>query len=119
MKTNGEDESNFKLGVLVPFLTLANMFGVGIGKGLSAIGGGFAILGRFLAKASKGIAIGGLALGLGLSGIFGAFALGDKMGAFDGMQEFNKINMGRLLFGSMLGLSAKSNRWSWCNCNYW
>ena len=103
--TNKEDESNFKLGVLIPFLTLAKMFGVGIGKGLSAIGGGFALLGRGLAKASKGIAIGGLALGVGLSGIFGAFALGDKIGAFDGMQEFNKINMGRLLFG-LGGLSA-------------
>ena len=93
--TNKEDESNFKLGVLIPFLTLAKMFGVGIGKGLSAIGGGFALLGRGLAKASKGIAIGGLALGAGLAGIFGAFAFVEALKisredwSFSAIQEIN------------------------------
>ena len=99
------DDKSFKFGFLVPILTLARMFGIGIGKGLSAIGGGFAIFGRGLAKAAKGLAIGGLAIAAGLTAIFGAFIIGSKGGAFDGMQEFTKLNLGRLIFG-IGGLAA-------------
>lgn len=99
------NEKSFKFGFLIPILTLARLFGLGIGKGLSAIGGGFAMFGRGLAKAARGLAIGGVAVAAGLTAIFGAFALGNKMGSFEGMQEFTKINMGTLLYG-IGGLSA-------------
>lgn len=109
INTGGGDleinEKGFKFGALIPILTIARLFGIGIGKGLSAIGGGFAIFGRGLLKAAKGLALGGLAIGAGLTAIFGAFILGAKGGAFDGMQEFTKLNLGRLIFG-IGGLSA-------------
>ena len=51
------------------------------------------------------LAVGGLALGVGFTGVFGAFALGDKMGAFEGMKAFGQVNMLKVL-GSMLGLAT-------------
>ena len=54
---------------------------------------------------AKALAIGGLALGVGLTGVFGSFALGEKMGAFEGMEAFGKVNMLKVL-GSMLGLAT-------------
>jgi len=53
----------------------------------------------------KALVIGGGALAIGLTAVFGSFALGEKMGAFDGMQEFGKVNMLKVL-GSMLGLAT-------------
>ena len=99
------NEKDFKLGFLIPILTIARLAGVGIGAGLTAIGTGFIGLGAGLLAASKGLALGGLAIGAGLSAIFGAFILGSKGGAFEGMQEFTKLNLGRLIFG-IGGLSA-------------
>ena len=90
-------DTNMKFGFMIPFLTLANMFGKGIGKGLFAIGAGFSALGKGLARGAAGLGkflvIGGVALGVGLSAIFGAFALGRKTGAFKGMKEFEDINI--------------------------
>lgn len=109
INTGGGDleinEKGFKFGALIPILTIARLFGVGIGAGLTAIGTGFLGLGKGLLAASKGLAIGGLAIGAGLTAIFGAFILGSKLGAFEGMQEFTKLNLGRLIFG-IGGLSA-------------
>ena len=109
INTGGGDleinEKGFKFGALIPILTIARLFGVGIGAGLTAIGTGFFGLGKGLLAASKGLAIGGLAIGAGLTAIFGAFILGGKLGAFEGMQEFTKLNLGRLIFG-IGGLSA-------------
>ena len=109
INTGGGDleinEKGFKFGALIPILTIARLFGVGIGAGLTAIGTGFLGLGKGLLAASKGLAIGGLAIGAGLTAIFGAFILGGKLGAFEGMQEFTKLNLGRLIFG-IGGLSA-------------
>ena len=109
INTGGGDleinEKGFKFGALIPILTIARLFGVGIGAGLTAIGTGFFGLGKGLLAASKGLAIGGLAIGAGLTAIFGAFILGSKLGAFEGMQEFTKLNLGRLIFG-IGGLSA-------------
>ena len=99
------NEKDFKLGFLIPILTIARLAGIGIGAGLTAIGTGFVGLGAGLLAASKGLALGGLAIGAGLSAIFGAFILGSKGGAFEGMQEFTKLNLGRLIFG-IGGLSA-------------
>ena len=90
-------DTNMKFGFMIPFLTLANMFGKGIGAGLFAIGAGFSALGKGLARGVSGLGkflvIGGVALGVGLSAIFGAFALGRKTGAFKGMKEFEDINI--------------------------
>lgn len=109
INTGGGDleinEKGFKFGALIPILTIARLFGVGIGAGLTAIGTGFVGLGAGLLAASKGLALGGLAIGAGLTAIFGAFILGSKLGAFEGMQEFTKLNLGRLIFG-IGGLSA-------------
>lgn len=109
INTGGGDleinESKFNLGKLFPLFAIARVFGVGIGAGLTAIGTGFFGLGKGLLAASKGLAIGGLAIGAGLTAIFGAFILGGKLGAFEGMQEFTKLNLGRLIFG-IGGLSA-------------
>ena len=109
INTGGGDleinESKFNLGKLFPLFAIARVFGVGIGAGLTAIGTGFVGLGAGLLAASKGLALGGLAIGAGLSAIFGAFILGSKLGAFEGMQEFTKLNLGRLIFG-IGGLSA-------------
>ena len=99
------NEKDFKLGFLIPILTIARLAGVGIGAGLTAIGTGFIGLGAGLLAASKGLALGGLAIAAGLTAIFGAFILGSKGGAFEGMQEFTKLNLGRLIFG-IGGLSA-------------
>ena len=99
------DESKFNLGKLFPLFAIARVFGIGIGAGLAAIGTGFIGLGTGLLAASKGLALGGLAIGAGLSAIFGAFILGSNLGAFEGMQEFTKLNLGRLIFG-IGGLSA-------------
>ena len=109
INTGGGDleinEKDFKFPLLLPILTIARLFGIGIGAGLTAIGTGFVGLGAGLLAASKGLALGGLAIGAGLSAIFGAFILGSKGGAFEGMQEFTKLNLGRLIFG-IGGLSA-------------
>ena len=109
INTGGGDleinESKFNLGKLFPLFAIARVFGVGIGAGLTAIGTGFVGLGAGLLAASKGLALGGLAIGAGLTAIFGAFILGGKLGAFEGMQEFTKLNLGRLIFG-IGGLSA-------------
>lgn len=109
INTGGGDleinESKFNLGKLFPLFAIARVFGVGIGAGLTAIGTGFVGLGAGLLAASKGLALGGLAIGAGLTAIFGAFILGSKLGAFEGMQEFTKLNLGRLIFG-IGGLSA-------------
>ena len=109
INTGGGDleinEGKFNLGKLFPLFAIARVFGVGIGAGLTAIGTGFVGLGAGLLAASKGLALGGLAIGAGLTAIFGAFILGGKLGAFEGMQEFTKLNLGRLIFG-IGGLSA-------------
>ena len=109
INTGGGDleinEGKFNLGKLFPLFAIARVFGVGIGAGLTAIGTGFVGLGAGLLAASKGLALGGLAIGAGLTAIFGAFILGSKLGAFEGMQEFTKLNLGRLIFG-IGGLSA-------------
>jgi len=109
INTGGGDleinEGKFNLGKLFPLFAIARYFGIGIGAGLTAIGTGFIGLGAGLLAASKGLALGGLAIAAGLTAIFGAFVIGSKLGAFEGMQEFTKLNLGRLIFG-IGGLSA-------------
>ena len=87
------------------FLGVAAATGVAAGAGLSAAAVGMSAFASAAFKFAGALAVGGLALGVGLTGIFGAFALGDKMGAFEGMQEFGKVNMLKVL-GSMLGLAT-------------
>ena len=87
------------------FLGVAAASGVAAGAGLSAAAVGMSAFATAAFKFAGALAVGGLALGVGLTGIFGAFALGDKMGAFEGMQEFGKVNMLKVL-GSMLGLAT-------------
>ena len=87
------------------FLGVAAASGVAAGAGLSAAAVGMSAFATAAFKFAGALAVGGLALGVGLTGIFGAFALGDKMGAFEGMQEFGKVNMLKVL-GAMLGLAT-------------
>ena len=87
------------------FLGVAAAIGGVAGAGLSAAAAGMGIFAKGALKFAAALAIGGLALGVGFTGIFGAFALGDKMGAFDGMEAFGKVNMLKVL-GSMLGLAT-------------
>ena len=87
------------------FLGVAAASGVAAGAGLTAAAAGMSAFATSAFKFAGALAVGGLALGVGLTGIFGAFALGDKMGAFEGMQEFGKVNMLKVL-GSMLGLAT-------------
>ena len=87
------------------FLGVAAASGVAAGAGLTAAAAGMSAFSTAAFKFAGALAVGGLALGVGLTGIFGAFALGDKMGAFEGMQEFGKVNMLKVL-GSMLGLAT-------------
>ena len=87
------------------FLGVAAAIGGVAGAGLSAAATGMGIFAKGALKFAAALAIGGLALGVGFTGIFGAFALGDKMGAFDGMEAFGKVNMLKVL-GSMLGLAT-------------
>ena len=87
------------------FLLTAAATGVTAGAGLTAAAAGMSAFATSAFKFAGALAVGGLALGVGLTGIFGSFALGDKMGAFEGMQEFGKVNMLKVL-GSMLGLAT-------------
>ena len=87
------------------FLGVAAASGTIAGAGLTAAAAGMSAFSTAAFKFAGALAVGGLALGVGLTGIFGAFALGDKMGAFEGMQEFGKVNMLKVL-GSMLGLAT-------------
>lgn len=87
------------------FLLTAAATGTIAGAGLTAAAAGMSAFATSAFKFAGALAVGGLALGVGLTGIFGSFALGDKMGAFEGMQEFGKVNMLKVL-GSMLGLAT-------------
>ena len=87
------------------FLGVAAAIGGVAGAGLSAAAAGMSIFAKGALKFAAALAIGGLALGVGFTGVFGAFALGEKMGAFDGMEAFGKVNMLKVL-GSMLGLAT-------------
>jgi len=87
------------------FLGVAAASGVAAGAGLTAAAAGMSAFATAAFKFSGALAVGGLALGVGLTGIFGSFALGQKMGAFEGMKEFGKVNMLKVL-GSMLGLAT-------------
>jgi hypothetical protein len=103
------NEGDTKFGFVLPFMTFARFFGKGAGIGLSAIGAGFAALGTGLATGAVGLAkflvIGGVALGLGLSAIFGAFAFGNRTGAFEGMESFEELNLVKVGLG-IAGISA-------------
>ena len=87
------------------FLGVAAAIGGIAGAGLSAAAVGMGIFAKGALRFAAAIAVGGLALGVGLTGVFGSFALGEKMGAFDGMEAFGKVNMLKVL-GSMLGLAT-------------
>ena len=87
------------------FLGVAAAIGGIAGAGLSAAAAGMGIFAKGALRFAAAIAVGGLALGVGLTGVFGAFVLGEKMGAFDGMEAFGKVNMLKVL-GSMLGLAT-------------
>ena len=87
------------------FLGVAAATGVAAGAGLTSAAAGMSAFATAAFKFAGALAVGGLALGVGLTGIFGSFALGDKMGAFEGMKEFGKVNMLKVL-GSMLGLAT-------------
>lgn len=99
------DVSIGSFGAASVFLGVAAASGVAAGAGLSAAAVGMSAFATAAFKFAGALAVGGLALGVGLTGIFGAFALGDKIGAFEGMQEFGKVNMLKVL-GSMLGLAT-------------
>ena len=87
------------------FLGTAAAIGGVAGAGLSAAAAGMSIFAKGALRFAAALAVGGLALGVGFTGVFGAFALGEKMGAFDGMEAFGKVNMLKVL-GSMLGLAT-------------
>ena len=87
------------------FLGVAAVSGVAAGAGLGAAALGMSAFASAALKFAGALAVGGLALGVGLTGVFGAFVLGEKMGAFDGMEAFGKVNMLKVL-GSMLGLAT-------------
>ena len=87
------------------FLGAAAATGTIAGAGLTSAAVGMSAFAGAAFKFAAALAVGGIALGVGLTGVFGSFALGDKMGAFDGMQEFGKVNMLKVL-GSMLGLAT-------------
>ena len=87
------------------FLGAAAATGTIAGAGLTSAAVGMSAFAAASFKFAAALAVGGIALGVGLTGVFGSFALGDRMGAFDGMQEFGKVNMLKVL-GSMLGLAT-------------
>ena len=87
------------------FLAAAAATGKIAGVGLTAAAAGMSAFATSAFKFAGALAVGGLALGVGLTGVFGAFALGEKMGAFEGMAAFGKVNMLKVL-GSMLGLAT-------------
>ena len=87
------------------FLGTAAAIGGAAGAGLSAAAVGMGAFAKSSFAFAKALAVGGLALGVGLTGVFGSFALGEKMGAFEGMEAFGKVNMLKVL-GSMLGLAT-------------
>ena len=65
------------------FLGVAAATGVAAGAGLTSAAAGMSAFATAAFKFAGALAVGGLALGVGLTGIFGSFALGDKMGAFE------------------------------------
>ena len=87
------------------FLGTAALIGGAAGAALSAAAGGMSAFGAAAWAMGKALVIGGAAFAIGLTAIFGSFALGEKMGAFDGMEKFGKVNMLKVL-GSMLGLAT-------------
>lgn len=87
------------------FLGTAAAIGGVAGAGLAAAGKGMLFFGKASMGIAKALVVGGGALALGLTAVFGAFALGEKMGAFEGMDAFGQINMLKVL-GSMLGLAT-------------
>ena len=87
------------------FLGVAATVGGVAGAGLMAAGKGMLFFGKASIGIAKALVVGGGALALGLTAVFGAFALGEKMGAFEGMQAFGEVNMLKVL-GSMLGLAT-------------
>jgi len=87
------------------FLGVAAATGTVAGAGLTSAAAGMSAFATAAFKFAGALAVGGLALGVGLTGIFGSFALGEKMGAFEGMEAFGKVNMLKVL-GSMLGLAT-------------
>ena len=115
MSTSNDGESNaevsntdVQLGNFLSasvFLATAATIGGAAGAGMTAAAGGMTAFGSAAWAMGKALVIGGGALAIGLTAVFGSFALGEKMGAFDGMQEFGKVNMLKVL-GSMLGLAT-------------
>ena len=87
------------------FLGTAALIGGAAGAGLSAAAAGMTAFGAASWALGKALVVGGAAFAIGLTAIFGSFALGEKMGAFDGMEKFGKVNMLKVL-GSMLGLAT-------------
>tara|TARA_B100001113_G_scaffold152187_1_gene124664 strand:- start:1114 stop:3060 length:1947 start_codon:yes stop_codon:yes gene_type:complete len=87
------------------FLTTASTIGGAAGAGMIAAAKGMTLFGKASFALGKALVVGGAALAIGLTAVFGSFALGEKMGAFDGMQKFGKVNMLKVL-GSMLGLAT-------------
>ena len=100
---DGQGGGSFRAASI--FLGVAAASGAAAGAGLGAAAVGMSAFATAAFKFAGALAVGGLALGVGLTGIFGAFVLGNKMGAFEGMQEFGKVNMLKVL-GSMLGLAT-------------
>tara|TARA_B100000212_G_scaffold94507_1_gene69488 strand:- start:332 stop:2263 length:1932 start_codon:yes stop_codon:yes gene_type:complete len=99
----GDGISSFRAASV--FLLTAAASGTIAGAGLTAAATGMAAFSGAALKFSLALAAGGLGLGVGLTGVFGSFALGEKMGAFEGMEAFGKVNMLKVL-GSMLGLAT-------------
>ena len=105
MAKKGGDVNIGSFGTASVFLGTASAIGGAAGAGLKAAAFGMGAFAKASLAFAKAIAIGGLALGVGLTGVFGSFALGEKMGAFEGMEAFGKVNMLKVL-GSMLGLAT-------------
>lgn len=104
-EVQGGDVNIGSFGTASVFLGTAAAIGGAAGAGLSAAAVGMGAFAKASFAFAKALAIGGLALGVGLTGVFGSFALGEKMGAFEGMEAFGKVNMLKVL-GSMLGLAT-------------
>lgn len=104
-EVQGGDVNIGSFGTASVFLGAAASIGGAAGAGLKAAAFGMMAFGKAAFVFAKALAIGGLALGVGLTGVFGSFALGEKMGAFEGMEAFGKVNMLKVL-GSMLGLAT-------------
>jgi len=90
---------------IAAFLGVAAVSAGPAGAGLMVAAKGLVAFSAAMTRGAIGIIAGGAALGLGLLAIFGAFALGEKMGAFDGMQSFADLPMLDIL-ASMTGLTA-------------